>query len=72
MCRAALQQKLKDLILVSAIVILTGCAADPLDVGEGQVMREPARQGAQAQQQARDEGVEAPIRKRPPKLSSRE
>ena len=48
MSRAGLIQKLKDLIVVTSIVVLTGCAGDPLAIGPGGVNREAAQVKAPA------------------------
>ena len=68
MSRATLTQKIKDLIIVTSVVLLTGCAAELVDPGGGEVTRERREAQAQAQQQQLDEnGDPMPIRKKGPK-----
>jgi hypothetical protein len=67
MSRAALKQKIKDLVVVISIVMLTGCADMLIDPGGAVVTEQDCSQACPAAAQTqRDKGdePEAPIRKK--------
>ena len=69
MSRAALHQRLLDLLLVLSVVVLTGCA-DAMAIEEGQVTRETVAAAQAQQSRYDDEGNLMPIRKKEPRPSA--